>query len=154
MKYRFTFSDANRPVSSVTKFGKVPPFWQNFKTLKQCFEGLDNVGQKFEPTLAKLLLYYWANLNRSKWPNIKQIIQTSDHTAGQAGQGRSGRVIFYFFKMCLSIRSGLLYCWTFEMIFEACDISKKMKKTERGEGENFQLSFEKKIDKSLWPFAS
>ena len=74
MKYRFTFSDANRPVSSVTKFGKVPPFWQNFKTLKQCFEGLDNVGQKFEPTLAKLLLYYWANLNRSKWPNIKQII--------------------------------------------------------------------------------
>ena len=40
------------------------------------------------------------------------------------------------------------------MIFEACDISKKMKKTERGEGENFQISFEKKIDKSLWPFAS
>ena len=47
MKYRFTFSDANRPVSSVTRFGKVPPFWQNFKTLKHCFEGLVNCWAKF-----------------------------------------------------------------------------------------------------------
>ena len=58
---------------SVTRFGEIPPLWQNLKTLRQFFEGLFSVGQNFKPTLANLV-YYLAILHWSKWPNIKQII--------------------------------------------------------------------------------
>ena len=59
--------------SSVTRFGEIPPLWQNFKTLRQFFEVLVGVGQTFELTLANLL-YDLANFHWYKWPNIKQII--------------------------------------------------------------------------------
>ena len=32
---------------SVTRFGEIPPLWQNLKTLRQFFEGLFCVGQNF-----------------------------------------------------------------------------------------------------------
>ena len=57
----------------MTRFGEIPPLWQNFNTLRQFFEGLVSVVQKFEPTLANLL-YYLPNFHCSKCPNIIQII--------------------------------------------------------------------------------
>ena len=62
---------------------EIPPLLQNFKTLGQYFEGLVSVGQNFEPTLANLL-YYLANFHCFKWPNIKQLIKSSGHTASVA----------------------------------------------------------------------
>ena len=57
----------------MTRFGEIPPLWQNFNTLRQFIEGLVSVVQKFEPTLANLL-YYLPNFHCSKCPNIIQII--------------------------------------------------------------------------------
>ena len=54
----------------MTRFGEIPPPWQNFKTLWQCFESSVGVGQNFQPTLANLL-YYLANFHCAKCPNIK-----------------------------------------------------------------------------------
>ena len=57
--------------SSVTRFGEIPPLWQNFKTLGQFFECLVSVGQNFETTLAHIL-FSLANFHCCKWPNINQ----------------------------------------------------------------------------------
>ena len=42
-------------ITSANRFGEIPPLLQNFKTLRQFFEGLVSVWQNFEPTLAKRL---------------------------------------------------------------------------------------------------
>ena len=63
----------------MTRFGKIPPLGQNFKTLGQCFESSVGFGQNFEPTLANLLDYLTI-FHCSKWPNIKKIMKPSGHT--------------------------------------------------------------------------
>ena len=65
---------------SVTRFDEIPPLWQKIKTLNQLFVGLFIAGQIFEPTLANLL-YLLASFHCSKWPNIKQQLKSSGHTA-------------------------------------------------------------------------
>ena len=51
-----------RDGGSVTRFGEIPPLWQNYKTLGQLFEGFVIFGQIFETTLANLL-YCLANFH-------------------------------------------------------------------------------------------
>ena len=78
----------------MTRFGEIPPLWQNFKTLRQCFESSVGVGQNFEPTLANLI-YYLTNFDCSKWPNIKQLIWPSGHTEGDEQPSRPHTLLSY-----------------------------------------------------------
>ena len=55
--------------TSVTRFGKISPFWHYFIGLRRLCEGLLGVGQKFGPTLVNMLCH-WANFHCCKWPNI------------------------------------------------------------------------------------
>ena len=43
--------------NTVTRFCEISPIWQNFKPLRQVFEGLVGDGQKNLPTFANLLYY-------------------------------------------------------------------------------------------------
>ena len=44
-------------VVSVTRFGKIPPLWHNFKSLGQIFASLFSIWQNVNLTLAKTLCY-------------------------------------------------------------------------------------------------
>ena len=59
--------------------------WWNFATLRK--KDLFSIWQNFEHTLANFL-YYLGNYNGSKWPNIKQIIYPSGHSAHLPQRGR------------------------------------------------------------------
>ena len=59
--------------SSVTRFGEISAFWQNFKNIWQLFEGSISVWQTFEPTLENSA-GFWASLHCCKWPNIQQTL--------------------------------------------------------------------------------
>ena len=58
-----TWTIGKTPGSSVTRFGKISPLWK-------ILDGLFFIWEIVEPTLSNLL-YYWANLNSCKWPNIE-----------------------------------------------------------------------------------
>ena len=49
--FLFATSSISTTVTSVTRFGKILPLWQNFKILWQYFAGLFSIRQNFEPTL-------------------------------------------------------------------------------------------------------
>ena len=57
--------------SSVTRFDKIAPFWQNFTSLCQKFHSLFLMWQNAEPTLANLC-HYVANFHCYKWQNIEK----------------------------------------------------------------------------------
>ena len=71
-------------VNSVTRFGEISPFGQNFKSIWPIFMSLQN----FEPTLKHLLLY-WANFHCCKWPKIEKLVQRSGHTGREQYQSTS-----------------------------------------------------------------
>ena len=56
----------------VTRFGEIPPLWQNFKSLLQFFESLVSIRQTFEPNLANFK-GIMAIFRYCKWPNIEKV---------------------------------------------------------------------------------
>ena len=58
------------PLCSVTRFGEISSFWQNFTSLLQIFDSLFLIWQNIEPILANLL-HCWGNFHCCKWPNIE-----------------------------------------------------------------------------------
>ena len=58
------------PLCSVTRFGEILFFWQNFTSLLQIFDSLFLIWQNIEPILANLL-HCWGNFHCCKWPNIE-----------------------------------------------------------------------------------
>ena len=64
--------------SSVTRFGKICPLWQNLKALGN-FEMVNFVVGKFLNLLWQFLRY-WANFYSCEWPNIEQIFWPFGHT--------------------------------------------------------------------------
>ena len=66
-------------VSSVTRFGKIPPLWPIFKNLWQYIESLFGFGQSFLLSLVQFVCF-WAHFHWRKWPNIEDTIWSSGHT--------------------------------------------------------------------------
>ena len=59
-------------VSSVNRFGKISPLWQNPQSQGYFFAGLFIICQNFEPTLANIECR-WAIFHRQcKWPNVEK----------------------------------------------------------------------------------
>ena len=52
----------------MARFGKISPFWHNLKSLGQNFEGLFDIWQNFDPTVAKMF-YHWASFGCCGWQN-------------------------------------------------------------------------------------
>ena len=60
----------------MTRFAKISPPWQSFKSLWQYFKGLFIIWQKLEHTLAN----FFAIGLLFKWQKIEQITKTSGQT--------------------------------------------------------------------------
>ena len=54
-------SRAIEMTASVTRFGKISPLWQNFKSLRLFLEDLFFIGQNFDPNWANFMI--WTNFD-------------------------------------------------------------------------------------------
>ena len=65
---------------SVTRFFKISPFWQSFKSLVQVLIIYLVFGKIWNLNWQKNV-FNWANFQCCKWPKFEEIINPSGHTA-------------------------------------------------------------------------
>ena len=63
----------------MTRYDKISPPWQNFKSIWPFLEGLFGIWQSVAPTLG-IFLCFWAHFYWCTWRNFEQIMQPSGHT--------------------------------------------------------------------------